>query len=210
MTTPAGELKPQLLPLYATYEEVAELPVYVGQLAPIRRWLRGSVLDVMCNFGRLSALSPDIVSLDAEPSFLRRGIALGKIRRPVRGSVVAMPFRDGSFDTVMAIGVIEHVPERLSSAFLDEVTRVAKSDGRILVCVMPKLSLFSLYHISSWDEDHHPFCPLRIRSELEARGWHPVASFSSGILGSRRTLPRTVDCYVPWAALVSYVVEQRR
>jgi SAM-dependent methyltransferase len=203
--TPTGEYRPSLLPLYNTYESTANLPVYLGQLEPIRAWLRGLVLDVACNFGRLSGLSPTTVSLDAERTFLLRGIELEKIRRPVRGSVASMPFRTGSFDTVLAIGVIEHVPRRHASTFLDELTRVTSSHGRLIICVMPKISLFSWCHLGSWDEDHHPYSPLRLRSELRKREWRAVATFSSGLLGTRRALPDTVNSYVPWAALVSHV-----
>lgn len=168
------------------------------------------MLDVACNFGRLSALSPATVSIDAERAFLLRGVELGKIRRPVRASVASMPFRSGTFDTVLAIGVIEHLPRMHAPAFLDELTRVTNPDGRLLVCVMPKLCLFSWYHIRAWDEDHHPYSPFQLRSELRARGWRPIASFSSGLLGTRRALPRTVSSYVPWAALVSHVFTRRR
>ena len=207
---PTGEYRPNLVPLYTTYEATAQLPTYRRQLEPIRAWLRGRVLDVACSFGRLSALSPTTVSLDAERTFLLRGIELAKIRQPVRGSVTAMPFRAGSFDTVMAIGVIEHVPPRHEPTFLSELTRVADPTGRLIVCVMPKLSLFSWYHIRAWDEDHHPYSPFRLRSELRKLGWRPIASFSSGLLGTRRALPHTVSSYVPWAALVSHVFTKRR
>ena len=203
--TPTGEYKPALLPLYATYEATANLPIYAGQVEPIRAWLRGLVLDVACNFGRLSGLSLSTVSLEAELTFLVRGIELAKIRRPVRGSVASMPFRDRSFDTVMAIGVIEHVPARDTPVFLDELTRVTNANGRLIVCVMPKLSLFSWYHLRAWDEDHHPYSPFRLRSELRKRGWRAIASFSSGLLGTRSAFPKTVSSYVPWAALVSHV-----
>lgn len=207
---PTGEYRPSLVPLYTTYEATAQLPVYLRQLEAIRAWLRGRVLDVACNFGRLSALSPATVSLDAERTFLLRGIELAKIRRPVRGSVASMPFRTGSFDTVMAIGVIEHVPPRHEPMFLSELTRVTNPTGRLIVCVMPKLSLFSWYHIRAWDEDHHPHSPFRLRSELRKLGWRPIASFSSGLLGTRRALPQTVSSYVPWAALVSHVFTRGR
>jgi SAM-dependent methyltransferase len=203
--TPTGEYRPWLLPLYATYESTANLPIYLGQLEPIRAWLRGLVLDVACNFGRLSGLSLSTVSLEAERAFLLRGMELAKIRRPVRGSVASMPFRTGSFDTVMAIGVLEHVPPRDTPVFLDELTRVTKANGRLIVCVMPKLSLFSWYHLGAWDEDHHPYSPFRLRSELRRRGWRAIASFSSGLIGTRSALPSTVSSYVPWAALVSHV-----
>ncbi len=207
--TPTGEFRANLLPLYATYESVAQLPVYVEQLEPVRRWLRGLVLDVACNFGRLSALSPTTVSLDAERTFLLRGVELAKIRHPVQGSVAAMPFRSGAFDTVLAIGVIEHVPHGDTPAVLDELTRVTNPRGRLLVCVMPKLSLFSWYHIRAWDEDHHPYSPFKLRSELRKRGWRAIASLSSGLLGTRSALPSTVASYVPWAALVTHVFSRR-
>jgi len=206
---PTGEYRPCLVPLYATDEATAQLPVYLRQLEPLRAWLRGRVLDVACNFGRLSTLSPATVSLDAERTFLLRGIELAKIRQPVRGSVSRMPFRTGAFDTVMAIGVIEHVPHRHESMFISELTRVTNPNGRIIVCVMPKISLFSWYHIRAWDEDHHPYSPLRLRSELRKFGWRPIASLSSGLLGTRRALPNTISSYVPWAALVTHIFARR-
>ncbi|SRR6266540_4152392 len=63
--TPKNEYRPRLIPLDTTYETTAQLPVYHGQLEPIRAWPLGRVLDVACNFGRLCSLSPVTVSLDA-------------------------------------------------------------------------------------------------------------------------------------------------
>src|SRR5438445_375327 len=112
------------LPDFSDFESIAENPFRRAQLSHIQAWIRGATLDVGSNFGRLSALSASTVSLDVGRRWLLRGIELGNITRGVVGSALALPFNDGCFDTVLAIGITEHIPLPSMSRLLDELSRV--------------------------------------------------------------------------------------
>jgi ubiquinone/menaquinone biosynthesis C-methylase UbiE len=105
-------------------------------LASWRRWLaggaRGHTLDVGCGTGRgLALYAPDVRVIGLDPAW----DSLGRARRPapagprVAGGAEALPFRDGSFDTVVSSLVFCSVPE--PSRGLAEVKRVLRAGGRL-------------------------------------------------------------------------------
>jgi SAM-dependent methyltransferase len=92
------------------------------------------VLDLGCGDGHFAGetpalggsigLDPDLASLaEARRRHAHRSVALG--------SATAMPFADRSFATVVANSVLEHIPDL--DATLDEVARVLRPDGRLLI-----------------------------------------------------------------------------
>lgn len=187
------------LPNYSDYESIAEQPFRRGQLAVIGFWIRGDVLDVGSNFGRFSSFSPSTVSLDLEKRWLLRGIELRNIRQAVVGSALALPFKGGRFDTVLAIGIAEHIPFTAMSVFLDELSRVTKPTGRLIIQSSSQYGLFALLRLRLWNDYLHPCSPFWLRAFLGERGWRQVAWISSGLLGVTPILPRTVNSPVPWA-----------
>ncbi len=68
----------------------------------------------------------------------------------IQGSVTELPFENQSFDLVCAFDVIEHVSD--DSLALNEMVRVCKPGGRILVTVPAFMSLWSEH-----DEINHHF-----------------------------------------------------
>lgn len=105
-------------------------------LAPWRRWLvdgaGGRTLDVGCGTGRgLTLYRPEVRVIGLDPAW----DSLGRARRRapgvplVQGSAEALPFRDGTFDTVVASLVFCSVPEPARG--LAEVKRVLRPDGRL-------------------------------------------------------------------------------
>ena len=68
----------------------------------------------------------------------------------VRGSILALPFEDNQFDLVVAFDVIEHVDNDILA--VQEMNRVAKSDGFMFVTVPAYLFLWSQH-----DEVNHHF-----------------------------------------------------
>ena len=193
------------LPDFSHYEAMAQQPLRRGQLAPIAVWVRGEVLDVGANFGRFSALSSSTVSLDIEKRWLLRGIELNNIKRAVVGSALSLPFGTGLFDTVLAIGIAEHIPMFLMPRFLDELTRVTKPSGRLVVQVSSPYALFSLLRMSTWSDLLHPYSPFRLRKAMLKRGWRQVAWLSSGLLGLTHVMPQTVNAPIPWARTFCHV-----
>jgi len=158
---------------------------HTGRYAKVNRWLKyGSVLDIGC--GRPCETMPDGSFL----KFIGRGTGVDLKPIPkadfpfVQGSVLDLPFEDGSFDNVVAMEVLEHVtdPHR---AF-QEIRRVLKSDGRLVISVPSETWLWEkIWHLWErtygymWNETHTGTMPppewMRILSkyfDLEERRLH--------------------------------------
>ncbi len=197
---------PSKVPDYGNWEFVTLKPFYQYQLPLIGKWVRGTVLDIGSNVGRFSALSHSTISLDIDKRYLVRGIELGNISEAVVGSGIALSFKSERFDTVLAIGVTEHIPPTLMGGFLDELTRVTKQGGTLLVQTASPFAVFSLSRIRIWSDYLHPYSPFRMRRELRRRGWHHVAWISSGLVGVTPILPYSVNGFVPWAVGITQVL----
>lgn len=94
------------------------------------------ILDVACatamSFRFLSDLG-SIRGLDISTETIRFARQRG-IDRIVRGDAQRMPFRDGSFDLVLALDAFEHFPDDRGS--MGEVHRVLAKGGA-LICTVP-------------------------------------------------------------------------
>ena len=106
-------------------------------------WLRGKwVLDAGCGAGRfldvVAESGADVVGLDISSAIDAARANLNK--RPhvhfVQASLYDMPFRDGAFDGVYCIGVIQHTPDPLAS--VRALPRVLKAEGRIAYTIYEK------------------------------------------------------------------------
>lgn len=93
-------------------------------------WARGRVLDIGCGTGRNFPLyAPGTTVVGADPSF----DVVRAARRRAHGALLvvasaeALPFADGSFDTVVSSLVFCSVPD--PAAGLAEVRRVLAADG---------------------------------------------------------------------------------
>ncbi len=197
------------VPDYGNWESVTSRPFYQRQIPLIGRWVRGTVLDIGSNYGRFSALNSSTVSLDIDKRWLLRGIELGNIKRAVLGSGFDLSFKSERFDTVLAIGVTEHVPPSAMGRFLDELTRVTKPQGVLVIQTASPYAVFSLSRIRIWSDYLHPYSPFRLRRELRQRGWRHVTWISSGLIGVTPVLPQTVEGLVPWAVGITQVLIRR-
>ncbi len=86
----------------------------------------------------------------------------------------ALPYADASVDVVFLPQILEAVPNR--AAFLDEVARVLRPGGRVVVTVRNLLSWFGLFYFRSvWRgqvPNFGPYVPLAsftVRGELDRR-----------------------------------------
>jgi SAM-dependent methyltransferase len=96
---------------------------------------QGCGLDLGCGFGYTGQVLIDLAGVSslhgvdrwwgAGPSSLQRGYASF-----VAADVQALPYRDATFDYVLSICVIEHIPDL--SRFLAEAARVVKPGGRLI------------------------------------------------------------------------------
>lgn len=93
------------------------------------------VLDVGCGSGdaavHVQKVSPNIVGIDVSDSALKH--YTGKGFHGVIGDVKRLPFRDGSFDCVIAAGLLHHlVGQGNLTEYLTEFTRVTRLDGHVI------------------------------------------------------------------------------
>lgn len=139
---------------------------YPGGPEGVRRILdigcgTGGVLPHLAPFGRAYGIDP---SPEAARYAQQRGVPIAL------GSGFALPFRDGTFEAVLALDVIEHVEDDVG--FLGEARRVLRPGG-VAVLTVPALP----WLWSSHDDVNHHFRRY-VRATLErtvrAAGLEPV------------------------------------
>ena len=141
-------------PPYLTYRETRG-PHFLGPLVRRLR-ARGAsglrALEVGCSFGHMTeylAEQPEvgsIVTFDTDPAFVamtRAKVAelpLPRVREVLclgNDATRRLPWADGAFDLVLAVGVVEHLPARNRRAQVDEYYRVLAPGGHIAVLDTP-------------------------------------------------------------------------
>jgi SAM-dependent methyltransferase len=116
---------------------------------PLRSLLRptDTVLDVGCGAGAflptVSPLCDRLVGLDVTPAFVERARRVIQERglantTVVEGSSASMPFEDGSFDAVLMVDLLHHLPS--PKATVTEVHRVVRPGGLVIVFEPNKLN----------------------------------------------------------------------
>lgn len=126
----------------------------VDLVAPARD---GRVLEVGCGPGLLLTRLGDgqfqLFGLDCSPEMITEAKArtAGLRVNLVVGRVEQLPFRVASFDVILALGVLEYLPDLRVS--LMEIARLAKPNAFIIVSMLNRLSLYRLWErfiYTSW------------------------------------------------------------
>jgi SAM-dependent methyltransferase len=127
-------------------------------LAPLFAYLRGrgaralNVLEIGCSFGHITEYLDEqpevarIFAVETDPAFvamMRAKIEDGPLAKVAEVLALGndqtrrLPYPDGAFDLVLAIGVVEHLPTRNRRAQVDEYYRVLGRGGHIAVLDTP-------------------------------------------------------------------------
>jgi SAM-dependent methyltransferase len=142
--------------------------------------LGGSVLDAGCGTGRAVALlreavgrSGTVVGLDATPEML--GAADRAERRAdaafVLGDACRPPIRSGTFDGVLAAGLISHLTDPLDS--LQQLASVTRVGGHLaLFHPIGRATLAARHGHALRPDDIRS--PDNVRPALDRTGWHLV------------------------------------
>lgn len=110
------------------------------------------VLEVGCSFGHITEFLNEeprvagIWTFDPDLAFVEmtrakvEDLGLSKVRE-VRHLTTAetrrLPYEDGAFDLVLAIGVVEHLPTHGRHLYVDEYYRVARNGGFVVILDTP-------------------------------------------------------------------------
>ena len=115
---------------------------------------RGRLLEVGCGPGMmlpdLLAMGFEVRAIDVSAEMIRRaeqlmsGHPLAKRCRLAVGDVERLEFSEGSFDAVLAMGVLEYLPSR--DAALREMVRVLRPGGHVVLTVPNRAAA---YHVAS-------------------------------------------------------------
>ena len=104
---------------------------------------------ISCAFARVSPAPFALDAIDISPRMLERaGSRLGDygVDATLRqGDVRTLPYDDGAFDLVMSAHVLEHLPD--PSVALDEMVRVLKPGGLLVVCLTRRSPLGMYVHL---------------------------------------------------------------
>ncbi|MCW3989880.1 MAG: class I SAM-dependent methyltransferase [Candidatus Bathyarchaeota archaeon] len=122
---------------------------------------------------------PNIIGLDIWPPYIKRIYRLNIYNSMICADVRRMPFKENSFDIVLACEVLEHIPKSEGKNVLYELERLAR---RMIIVTTPLGFIYqgeidgNIYerHISAWTAE-----------EFEERG------YSVSIIDAR-PLPRTL------------------
>src|SRR5579872_1235395 len=107
-----------------------------------------TILDIGCGTGAMSeklAAYGAVVSADFSPlalAFSRRR----HLDRLCAADAMRLPFRDGAFDVIVALDILEHVSD--DAAALREFYRVLKPGGRVIATVPAYQSLWSAHDVA--------------------------------------------------------------
>lgn len=131
------------------------------------------VLDVGCGTGGLlSGLPPDAraVGCDLHPEALR--LARSRSVRGVRADAAALPFAAGSADVVVSLDVLYHAKVKVPQQAVEEMTRVLKPGGILILNVPAYENLRSSHDIAV--HTARRFTRAEVRKLLLTTGLEPL------------------------------------
>lgn len=98
--------------------------------------------------------------------FSRHGMSL----RLIQGSVLALPYASGTFDAVLAISILEHLRAEDQEPVMEEIQRVLRPGGAVVVGVPGLNFLMSVaFRFMGCDIGQHHFSSPQVVREAAAR-----------------------------------------
>jgi SAM-dependent methyltransferase len=98
------------------------------------------VIEVGCGTGQTLNMTCDTTGFDISLPALK--IARYNCDHPIQGDIFHIPFKDNTFDLVYNSGVIEHFPEPTNAIAVNEMVRITKPGGTVIVIVPNSLCLW--------------------------------------------------------------------
>ena len=166
------------------------------------------ILDAGCGSGRNMvelARRGAVTGVELSSTSVEKARARG-CGEVIEGSVLQMPFSDGSFDLAVSLDVIEHLEDDLGA--LRELRRVVAPGGALLVTVPAYQWLWSGH--DEINHHHRRYTRRSLQTVAEQAGWTPARTsyFNSLLLPvaillrvldrfNRKTTESSLDLWVP-------------
>ncbi len=92
------------------------------------------ILDIGCGSGEISRFFNDLdyIGIDVNPDYIEFARKIYKKNFEVMNAQ-KLRFKKRYFDYVVIIGVLHHIDDKNCSLILNEITRVVKNDGKIII-----------------------------------------------------------------------------
>jgi ubiquinone/menaquinone biosynthesis C-methylase UbiE len=134
------------------------------------------IIDLGGNTGKfakqIKSKTNTIVSIDIERAIMVGGDGkpLPGIE-PIQGNILYLPFKDNTFDVVLARAILHHVPDNLDLAF-KEIYRILKPGGQVIVEEPGALNpiayiIRNAFPTSSHEESERPFKPSVLKEKTK-------------------------------------------
>jgi SAM-dependent methyltransferase len=154
----------------------------------------GSVLDLGCGIGHsYRELEPRVTfGVDIEPSVL-----VGQDRDTRVADMRGLPFERASFDSIISVQSIEHVPDPENA--MAEVARVLRPGGRAVFVTPNRLTfgraneIIDPYHYVEFDGSELRILSEQFFADVEVIGLHGSPRYLELVDGERRDLDRLLS-----------------
>jgi SAM-dependent methyltransferase len=171
-------------------------PTYVAKLEIVRRYLAGlpagaRVLDAGCGEGVLvSEFQGRLAIQGLDPNYASELVR--------RGSLLELPFPDGSFDHALCLDVLEHLQFSEQPRALAELFRVIAPGGELFVTVPNLAHLQSRLHFLLTGRLIRTANPLKHPGDRPVGEYLDLARRAGFVLTDRRGIFPTVPILTRW------------
>lgn len=142
------------------------------------------VLDIGCWTGQFEKLAigtaKEIVGLEPDTdavTFAKKTIPQAKF---LVGTAEKLPFKNGSFDAITFLDVIEHIPAHTEIRCLKEIYRVLKPHGMVILSTNNKHLISVLFDPAFWAFGHRHYGKDELRNMLNKTGFNTKHVIISG------------------------------
>ncbi len=134
------------------------------------------ILDIGCSYGWFEKFigkkAKEITGIDLDEKDLERARTEVKIKsvKFEKGSALNLTkFKRNYFDIVVMFDVIEHIPKNTEKKTLEEIKKVLKKNGKLLIST--PANNFSKFFDPAWYFGHRHYCKSKMQNILENAGF---------------------------------------
>lgn len=163
--------------------EPSETHIFNANL--VKRYIKKKkVLDIGCWTGQLEKLISqevkELVGLEPDKNAVRVAKKIIPGASFFVGTAEKLPFRDNSFDTVIFLDVIEHIPAQTELKCLKEIYRILKPKGIMILSTGYKHPVGVLFDPSFWAFGHRHYGKDELTNMLTQTGFYTKRVITSG------------------------------